>query len=243
MKSDGGSGMAALRLVHLLRRYAKRLTVIAPLNCASAATMLALGADTIEHGAALLPDRRRHVARARSLAARPHEPAGAGEQRRGRPRDPALARDPEARRRRQSLPGALQVRPPAGDRRARPREQPVADAVPRDPRLPHEGRAQGRAHCPPAQLLLPGAPVPDHEPRGAPPRPQGPGDPRRARQPAAAAEPALLGDGPARDHRLRRGEPPRQRDHEHPRGRRRCRCSTRSRRTGTTARKSAAGWR
>src|SRR4029453_6358538 len=50
VKSDGGSGMAALRLVHLLRRYAKRLTVIAPLNCASAATMMALGADTIQMG-------------------------------------------------------------------------------------------------------------------------------------------------------------------------------------------------
>jgi Serine dehydrogenase proteinase len=50
VKSDGGSGMAALRLVHLLRRHAKRLTVVAPLNCASAATMLALGADTIAMG-------------------------------------------------------------------------------------------------------------------------------------------------------------------------------------------------
>jgi len=50
VKSDGGSGMAALRLVHLLRQYAPRLTVIAPLNCASAATMLALGADTIQMG-------------------------------------------------------------------------------------------------------------------------------------------------------------------------------------------------
>jgi hypothetical protein len=50
IKSDGGSGMSALRLVHLLRRYAKRLTVAAPLNCASAATMLALGADTIAMG-------------------------------------------------------------------------------------------------------------------------------------------------------------------------------------------------
>jgi len=50
VKSDGGSGMASLRLVHLLRRYARKLTVIAPLNCASAATMLALGADTIQMG-------------------------------------------------------------------------------------------------------------------------------------------------------------------------------------------------
>jgi hypothetical protein len=50
VKSDGGSGMASLRMVHLLRRYARRLTVIAPFNCASAATMLALGADTIQMG-------------------------------------------------------------------------------------------------------------------------------------------------------------------------------------------------
>src|SRR6185295_7015819 len=50
VKSDGGSGMASLRMVHLLRRYTKRLTVVAPLNCASAATMLALGAETIGMG-------------------------------------------------------------------------------------------------------------------------------------------------------------------------------------------------
>jgi len=50
VKSDGGSGMAALRLVHLLRTYTRQLTVLAPLNCASAATMLALGADTIHMG-------------------------------------------------------------------------------------------------------------------------------------------------------------------------------------------------
>jgi hypothetical protein len=50
VKSDGGSGMASLRMVHLLRRYARHLTVVAPLNCASAATMLALGADAIEMG-------------------------------------------------------------------------------------------------------------------------------------------------------------------------------------------------
>jgi hypothetical protein len=50
VKSDGGSGMASLRMVHLLRRYARRLTVAAPLNCASAATMLALGADRIALG-------------------------------------------------------------------------------------------------------------------------------------------------------------------------------------------------
>jgi hypothetical protein len=50
VKSDGGSGMASLRMVHLLRRHTRRLTVLAPLNCASAATMLALGADVIAMG-------------------------------------------------------------------------------------------------------------------------------------------------------------------------------------------------
>jgi hypothetical protein len=50
VKSDGGSGMASLRMVHLLRKYTKKLTVLAPLNCASAATMLALGADRVAMG-------------------------------------------------------------------------------------------------------------------------------------------------------------------------------------------------
>lgn len=50
IKSDGGEGMASLRMVHLLRQYAKKLTVLAPLNCVSAGTMLALGADDIHMG-------------------------------------------------------------------------------------------------------------------------------------------------------------------------------------------------
>src|SRR6185436_17769295 len=50
VKSDGGSGMASLRMVHLLRTYTSHLTVLAPLNCASTATMLALGADTVGMG-------------------------------------------------------------------------------------------------------------------------------------------------------------------------------------------------
>lgn len=50
LKSDGGSGQAALRMVNLLRRYVDHLTVLAPLECQSAATMLALGADRILMG-------------------------------------------------------------------------------------------------------------------------------------------------------------------------------------------------
>jgi hypothetical protein len=50
IKSDGGYGQASLRMVNLLRQFTQRLTAIAPLECASAATMLALGADKILMG-------------------------------------------------------------------------------------------------------------------------------------------------------------------------------------------------
>jgi hypothetical protein len=50
IKSDGGSGEASLRLVNLLRQYAGRLTALVARECASAATMLALGADEIRMG-------------------------------------------------------------------------------------------------------------------------------------------------------------------------------------------------
>ncbi len=50
IKSDGGSGEAALRLVHLLRQYTDRITALIPLECASAATMLSLGAEELHMG-------------------------------------------------------------------------------------------------------------------------------------------------------------------------------------------------
>ncbi len=50
VKSDGGSGEAALRMVNLLRQYVDHLTILAPLECQSAATMLALGADRVLMG-------------------------------------------------------------------------------------------------------------------------------------------------------------------------------------------------
>jgi hypothetical protein len=50
IKSDGGAGQASLRMVNLLRQYVRRLTALAPLECQSAATMLALGADKILMG-------------------------------------------------------------------------------------------------------------------------------------------------------------------------------------------------
>jgi hypothetical protein len=50
IKSDGGSGEAALRLTNLLRQYTKRVTALVPLECASAATMLALGAEELHMG-------------------------------------------------------------------------------------------------------------------------------------------------------------------------------------------------
>ncbi len=50
VKSDGGSGQESLRLVNLLRQHCSRLVALIPLECASAATMIALGADGIQMG-------------------------------------------------------------------------------------------------------------------------------------------------------------------------------------------------
>ncbi len=50
LKSDGGNPEAALRLVHLLRNQFERLILLAPFECASAATMVALGANEIHMG-------------------------------------------------------------------------------------------------------------------------------------------------------------------------------------------------
>jgi hypothetical protein len=50
LKSDGGNPEAALRLVHLLRSRFERVILYAPFECASAATMVALGANEIHMG-------------------------------------------------------------------------------------------------------------------------------------------------------------------------------------------------
>ena len=50
VRSDGGSGMISLRIINLLRHYVKKLIILAPSECASAATMLALGCDEIHLG-------------------------------------------------------------------------------------------------------------------------------------------------------------------------------------------------
>ncbi|MHC5053703.1 MAG: hypothetical protein ACYTKD_03180 [Planctomycetota bacterium] len=50
VKSGGGTGRASLRIVHLLRQYATFISAVVPLNCVSAATMIALGADEIRMG-------------------------------------------------------------------------------------------------------------------------------------------------------------------------------------------------
>jgi len=51
IKSDGGNPEAALRLINLFRNSFKRLVLFAPFECASAATMIALGSDEIHMGA------------------------------------------------------------------------------------------------------------------------------------------------------------------------------------------------
>ncbi len=50
IKSDGGSGEASLRIINLFRQYYKKIIAYLPLDCASAATMLVLGADMIKMG-------------------------------------------------------------------------------------------------------------------------------------------------------------------------------------------------
>ncbi len=50
LKSNGGNGQASLRIVSLLRRYCEELVALIPLECASAATMIALGTDKIIMG-------------------------------------------------------------------------------------------------------------------------------------------------------------------------------------------------
>lgn len=50
IKSDGGTGRASLRMINLLRSYCSELIALIPLNCESAATMIALGADEIHMG-------------------------------------------------------------------------------------------------------------------------------------------------------------------------------------------------
>src|SRR5689334_1067796 len=50
LKSDGGNPEAALRFVHLLRQKFDKVALLAPFECASAATMVALGANEIHMG-------------------------------------------------------------------------------------------------------------------------------------------------------------------------------------------------
>ncbi len=50
VKTSGGVGQASLRIVHLLRQKYDYITALVPLECASAGTMLVLGADKIQMG-------------------------------------------------------------------------------------------------------------------------------------------------------------------------------------------------
>lgn len=50
IKSSGGSGQSSLLLVNLLRQYCGQAIALIPLECASAATMIALGANEIQMG-------------------------------------------------------------------------------------------------------------------------------------------------------------------------------------------------
>lgn len=50
IKSGGGNGQASLRIINLLRHHYEEIIALVPLDCASAATMLVLGANKILMG-------------------------------------------------------------------------------------------------------------------------------------------------------------------------------------------------
>ena len=50
IKSDGGDGRAALRMINLVRQHCQSLISLVPLECSSAATMMAIGTDEIHMG-------------------------------------------------------------------------------------------------------------------------------------------------------------------------------------------------
>ncbi|MDR0579786.1 MAG: ATP-dependent Clp protease proteolytic subunit [Campylobacteraceae bacterium] len=50
INSNGGNGQSSSRMINLLRQYARNIVALVPLECASAATMLAIGADEIQMG-------------------------------------------------------------------------------------------------------------------------------------------------------------------------------------------------
>lgn len=50
IKSDGGDTVAALRIVNVIRNYAKHVTALIPLEAASSATLITLGANDIQMG-------------------------------------------------------------------------------------------------------------------------------------------------------------------------------------------------
>lgn len=50
IKSDGGDTVAALRIVNVIRNYADHVTALIPLEAASSATLVTLGADEIKMG-------------------------------------------------------------------------------------------------------------------------------------------------------------------------------------------------
>lgn len=50
IKSDGGYGKESLRMINLIRGHCQKLVSLVPLECASAATMMALGTDEIQMG-------------------------------------------------------------------------------------------------------------------------------------------------------------------------------------------------
>ena len=171
IKSDGGSGQAALRMVNLLRRYVKHLTVLAPLECQSAATMLALGADRILMGPLA------HLSAVDTSLTHDLSPIDRDNDRVSVSNDELLrvirlwteqAKDSTA----ESLRGAVSLRSSAGHRRGRSLQRALHAHLRRDPLLPHAGRGARPRDLQHPQLRLSLAQLPHHAARGQPHRPQ-----------------------------------------------------------------------
>ncbi len=140
LKSDGGNPEAALRLVHLLRSKFKRVILYAPFECASAATMVALGANEIHMGPTS------YLTAVDSSLKHQLSPVDSRNEVVSVSQDEVLAHPAvmeRAAREGQSLPRGLSLSAPAGHRRARPFQFALDSHLPGIAQLPHADRKTG----------------------------------------------------------------------------------------------------
>ena len=145
IKSSGGDGRASLRLVSLLRQYCRRLIALVPLECASAATMIALGADEILMGpmAYLTPV---DTSLTHDLSPLDRDNARVSVSLDELTRVIGLWRNEQAESKENPYKALVSIRASAGDRRGRSRRIAVDHAVQTTAGLSHRRRSQGRSN-------------------------------------------------------------------------------------------------